>query len=162
MPILFPRQTSCAGRFPTSPVHGLGWRSREPPLVTVQLPIYNERYVIGRLLRAVCSLDYPRDRLEIQVLDDSTDDTSEITRRLIVHYQQKGHSLVHIRRLNRHGFKAGALKEGMEKARGLGDERKAKKEGKKEDSKDEGFTAFLLYSSEEPKGQYVKEAERNK
>jgi cellulose synthase/poly-beta-1,6-N-acetylglucosamine synthase-like glycosyltransferase len=95
----------------------LQWCS-EPPLVTVQLPIYNERYVIDRLLRAVCSLDYPRDRLEIQVLDDSTDDTPEITRRLIVHYQQKGLSLVHIRRLNRHGFKAGALKEGMEKGRG--------------------------------------------
>ena len=91
---------------------------KEPPTVTVQLPIYNERYVIQRLLEAVCSLDYPRDRLEIQVLDDSTDDTADIVRRLVAHYQKQGLSVVHIRRGTRQGFKAGALKEGLERARG--------------------------------------------
>jgi len=88
------------------------------PQVTVQLPIYNERYVIHRLLEAVCALDYPRDRLEIQVLDDSTDDTVEIARELVKQYQEQGLCIAHIRRDNRRGFKAGSLKEGMEKARG--------------------------------------------
>jgi cellulose synthase/poly-beta-1,6-N-acetylglucosamine synthase-like glycosyltransferase len=92
--------------------------SKDLPLVTVQLPIYNERYVIRRLLRAVCALDYPRDRLEIQVLDDSTDDTVGIARRLVTQYQEQGLCVVHIRRDSRKGFKAGSLKEGMEKARG--------------------------------------------
>jgi len=89
--------------------------SREFPRVTVQLPIYNERYVIRRLLRAVCALDYPRDRLEIQLLDDSTDDTVEIASRLVADYRAQGVPIVHVRRANRQGFKAGALKEGMEK-----------------------------------------------
>ncbi|MBI3014937.1 MAG: glycosyltransferase [Candidatus Tectomicrobia bacterium] len=90
----------------------------DPPRVTVQLPVYNERYVIGRLLKAVCALDYPRDRLEIQVLDDSTDDTVEIVRRLVRGYQEEGLSIAHIRRAGRQGFKAGALRNGMETARG--------------------------------------------
>ena len=88
------------------------------PQVTIQLPVYNERYVIRRLLKSVCALDYPKDRLEIQVLDDSTDDTAEIASRLVTHYQEQGLSIAHIRRVSRQGFKAGALKEGMEKARG--------------------------------------------
>jgi cellulose synthase/poly-beta-1,6-N-acetylglucosamine synthase-like glycosyltransferase len=92
--------------------------SRDLPLVTVQLPIYNERYVIRRLLKAACALDYPRHRLEIQLLDDSTDDTVEIASQLVAHYQAQGVPIVHIRRANRPGFKAGALKEGLEKARG--------------------------------------------
>lgn len=92
--------------------------SRDLPRVTVQLPIYNERYVIRRLLKAVSSLDYPRDRLEIQLLDDSTDDTVEIASRLVAAYQAQGIPIVHIRRTNRQGFKAGALREGMEKAQG--------------------------------------------
>ncbi|MGH7773998.1 MAG: cellulose synthase family protein [Candidatus Binatia bacterium] len=92
--------------------------TKDPPRVTVQLPIYNERYVVRRLLEAVCALDYPRDRLEIQLLDDSTDDTVEIASQLVAHYQEQGLSIVHIRRNSRAGFKAGALKEGMEKARG--------------------------------------------
>jgi cellulose synthase/poly-beta-1,6-N-acetylglucosamine synthase-like glycosyltransferase len=91
---------------------------QDPPPVTVQLPVYNERYVIRRLLKAVCALDYPRDRLEIQVLDDSTDDTVEITSRLVSTYREQGLPVVHIRRNSRQGFKAGALKEGMERARG--------------------------------------------
>ena len=93
------------------------WKNA-PPRVTVQLPIYNERYVIRRLLRAVCALDYPRERLEIQVLDDSTDDTVGIASALVTQYQEQGLHVVHIRRHTREGFKAGALKEGMEKARG--------------------------------------------
>src|ERR687892_1897074 len=92
--------------------------SKDPPRVTVQLPIYNERYVIRRLLKAVCALDYPRDRLEIQLLDDSTDDTVEIARGLVAQYQEQGLCMVHVRRDSRKGFKAGSLKEGMEKARG--------------------------------------------
>ena len=92
--------------------------SNDLPQVTVQLPIYNERYVIRRLLQAVCALDYPRDRLEIQLLDDSTDDTAEIAHALTARYRQQGLSIIHVRRNNRHGFKAGALKEGMEAARG--------------------------------------------
>jgi cellulose synthase/poly-beta-1,6-N-acetylglucosamine synthase-like glycosyltransferase len=93
------------------------WRD-DLPRVTIQLPIYNERFVIRRLLEAVCAIDYPWDRLEIQVLDDSTDDTVEITRGLIGYYQEQGHSITHIQRVNRAGYKAGALKEGMDKTRG--------------------------------------------
>jgi cellulose synthase/poly-beta-1,6-N-acetylglucosamine synthase-like glycosyltransferase len=99
-------------QFETSP-----W-GKELPLVTVQLPIYNERYVIRRLIKAACALDYPRRRLEIQLLDDSTDDTVEIASGLVADYQAQGVPIVHIRRADRHGFKAGALKEGLEKARG--------------------------------------------
>lgn len=93
------------------------WAS-DLPHVTVQLPIFNERYVVGRLLEAACALDYPRERLEIQVLDDSTDDTVDIVRQLVARYQDQGFPIVHLHRSNREGFKAGALKEGMEKARG--------------------------------------------
>ena len=93
------------------------WRT-DLPLVTVQLPIYNERYVIQRLLKAACALDYPRDRLEIQVLDDSTDDTAKMADQLVADYRRQGLSIVHVRRTNRVGFKAGALKAGMEKASG--------------------------------------------
>jgi len=98
--------------FETSP-----WKS-DLPRVTVQLPIYNERYVIGRLMKAVSALDYPRDRLEIQLLDDSTDDSVEIISRLVADYQKQGIPMVHLQRSNRNGFKAGALKEGMKKASG--------------------------------------------
>ena len=93
-------------KFATSPWH------TDLPLVTVQLPVYNERYVIRRLLEAARALDYPRDRLEIQVLDDSTDDTVEIAGQLVADYRQEGISIVHVRRSNREGFKAGALKAG--------------------------------------------------
>jgi cellulose synthase/poly-beta-1,6-N-acetylglucosamine synthase-like glycosyltransferase len=93
------------------------WRA-DLPTVTVQLPVYNERHVIRRLLQAACALDYPRDRLEIQLLDDSTDDTVEIARRLVAAYRQQGIAIEHVRRTSREGFKAGALKAGMENARG--------------------------------------------
>jgi cellulose synthase/poly-beta-1,6-N-acetylglucosamine synthase-like glycosyltransferase len=88
------------------------------PRVTVQLPIYNERYVVGRLVKAATALDYPRDRLEIQLLDDSTDDSIEIAKRLVAGYQKQGIPIVHLQRSNRKGFKAGALREGMDKASG--------------------------------------------
>ena len=88
------------------------------PWVTVQLPVYNERYVIHRLLEAACALDYPKDRLEIQVLDDSTDDTAQMAAQLVADYQRQGVSVVHVRRNSREGFKAGALRAGMEKASG--------------------------------------------
>lgn len=88
------------------------------PRVTVQLPVYNERYVVERLIDAVCRLDYPGDRLEIQVLDDSTDDTEAMTRGKVKSMQERGFNIVHIRRSRRTGFKAGALAVGLSKASG--------------------------------------------
>ena len=82
--------------------------------VTVQLPIYNERHVVERLLDAVCALDYPRNRLVIQVLDDSTDDTTDLLRRKVADWQARGINVSLIRRDNRTGFKAGALAHGLE------------------------------------------------
>jgi len=90
----------------------------EWPRLTVQVPIYNELYVAERVVRAVSQLDYPRDRLEIQVLDDSTDETSTIVGRLIARLRSNGLDIQHIRRGNRAGFKAGALAEGLARARG--------------------------------------------
>lgn len=88
------------------------------PIVTVQLPLFNERYVAERLIRAVCALDYPADRLEIQVLDDSADDTTEICAKLVQEMQALGHDIVLIHRENRSGYKAGALEAGLAQARG--------------------------------------------
>jgi cellulose synthase/poly-beta-1,6-N-acetylglucosamine synthase-like glycosyltransferase len=88
------------------------------PRVTVQLPIYNERYVAGRLIDAVARLDYPRDRLEVQVLDDSTDDTSELVAERVAFWRARGLDLQHVRRGTRDGFKAGALAEGLTRASG--------------------------------------------
>ncbi len=88
------------------------------PLVTVQLPIYNERYVVERLIDSVCALDYPQEKLEIQVLDDSTDETRELTAHIVAQKQQEGFKIVQLHRVNRTGFKASALKEGLEKAHG--------------------------------------------
>ncbi|MBD2177417.1 glycosyltransferase [Pseudanabaena sp. FACHB-1998] len=83
------------------------------PVVTVQLPIFNERYVSRRLVDAVCNLDYPRDRMQIQVLDDSTDDTQDILSETVREYQSKGFWIEYIHRVNRTGFKAGALQDAM-------------------------------------------------
>jgi len=91
---------------------------QEYPVVTVQLPIFNEMYVVGRLLDATCGIHYPKDRLEIQVLDDSTDRTVEETAQKVRHYRNLGFDIKHIRRATREGFKAGALKEGLQSARG--------------------------------------------
>ena len=88
------------------------------PFVTVQLPIYNEQNVIKRLLDAVVKIDYPSDKIEIQVLDDSTDESVVSTANHIKKLQQQGIDIHHITRTNRKGFKAGALKEGLEIARG--------------------------------------------
>jgi cellulose synthase/poly-beta-1,6-N-acetylglucosamine synthase-like glycosyltransferase len=86
--------------------------------VTIQLPIYNERYVIGRLLEAVTRLDYPRDLVEIQVLDDSTDETVVEAAALVARLQSEGWSAVHRHRRQRVGYKGGALREGLAEARG--------------------------------------------
>jgi cellulose synthase/poly-beta-1,6-N-acetylglucosamine synthase-like glycosyltransferase len=88
------------------------------PVVTVQLPLYNERYVARRLLKAVGAIDYPIDRLEIQLLDDSTDETTAILQDVVRELRDRGLTIVHRRRQERAGFKAGALAVGLEEARG--------------------------------------------
>ena len=88
------------------------------PHITVQLPVYNEMYVIERLIRSVAALDYPKDRLEIQVLDDSTDETTAIAERCVRELQVDGLDIVLIRRNDRVGYKAGALAKGLCMAKG--------------------------------------------
>lgn len=88
------------------------------PRVTIQLPIYNEGQLITRLLHAVTRLDYPRDRLEIQVLDDSTDETSILAQALVERYRREGFQIVYRHRINRQGYKAGNLASGLETATG--------------------------------------------
>lgn len=88
------------------------------PQVTVQLPIYNERYVVERLIESVAAIDYPHDRLYIQVLDDSTDITADLVAQLVAHYQSKGIDIEHVQRTNRQGYKGGALACGLRFAKG--------------------------------------------
>jgi len=88
------------------------------PRVTVQLPAYNERYTIERLINAVARFDYPRDRLQVQVLDDSTDDTTNLIRRLVTKYADAGLDIKLLHRRNQAGYKAGALAEGLKTATG--------------------------------------------
>lgn len=88
------------------------------PTVTVQIPIYNELYVAERVIRAVAELDYPGELLDIQVLDDSTDETKVIAQRVVRQLQSAGVKIAHVRRSDRSGFKAGALQAGLEKAGG--------------------------------------------
>lgn len=88
------------------------------PLVTVQLPIYNEMHVVTRLLERVAELDYPYDRLEIHVLDDSTDATRELVDDVVARLRARGVPITAIRRARRQGFKAGALRDGLAQARG--------------------------------------------
>lgn len=90
----------------------------EWPYVTIQLPIFNELYVADRLIEAAALLDYPADRLEIQVLDDSTDETIELARAAVERVRARGGHAVHLHRADRKGFKAGALAEGMHTATG--------------------------------------------
>jgi cellulose synthase/poly-beta-1,6-N-acetylglucosamine synthase-like glycosyltransferase len=90
----------------------------ELPRVTVQLPIFNEQFVIDRLIEAVCAMEYPREKLEIQVLDDSTDETQEVAAGIVARYAALGHPIVYIHRTNRHGFKAGALDAGLKVTNG--------------------------------------------
>src|SRR3954470_10265721 len=88
------------------------------PRVTIQLPIFNEMYVVERLIDAVARIDYPRDRLEIQVLDDSTDETQGIARSRVGWLRERGLDISYIHRVHRAGFKAGALQEGLKRAQG--------------------------------------------
>jgi cellulose synthase/poly-beta-1,6-N-acetylglucosamine synthase-like glycosyltransferase len=88
------------------------------PVVTIQLPLFNEMYVAPRLLDAVSKIDWPRDRLEVQVLDDSTDETQEICRRKVEELRAAGLDIHYIHRVDRTGFKAGALENGLKTARG--------------------------------------------
>ena len=96
---------------PAGPLHPL-------PRVTVQLPLYNERYVVERLIEEVCRTEYPRELLEIQVLDDSTDETSELARLSVERYAALGFPIHYYHRDHREGFKAGALAEGLRQATG--------------------------------------------
>ena len=88
------------------------------PVVTIQLPLYNEMYVVDRLVDAVCRIDYPRDRLEIQVLDDSTDETQQIAELAVRRHSLQGVDIKYIHRDDRTGYKAGALDQGLKTARG--------------------------------------------
>lgn len=98
------------------------WRSNRSearlPSVTVQLPIYNEQYVVERLIDSVAALDYPSHLLEIQVLDDSTDETIDIVAELVAKYRSSGLNIHHVHRTHRVGYKAGALRDGLQVAKG--------------------------------------------
>jgi len=91
---------------------------KEWPPVTVQLPVFNEKYTVERLLRAVTRLNYPSDRLQIQVLDDSTDDTFDLLSKLVEEYKSRGVNIELIHRVDRKGYKAGALDNGLRTATG--------------------------------------------
>lgn len=93
-------------------------KEEEIPYVTIQLPVYNELYVMERLLDNISKMDYPKNKLEIQVLDDSTDESFETTAEHIQRLQLSGLDIQHISRVNRESFKAGALKEGLKTAKG--------------------------------------------
>lgn len=93
------------------------WEGELPP-VTVQVPVYNEANVVERAIDAACSLDYPRDRLEVQVLDDSDDETAELAARRVEEWRSRGIDVRHLRRGSREGYKAGALAHGVERASG--------------------------------------------
>ena len=88
------------------------------PHVTIQLPVFNEFYVIDRLIESTTELQWPKDKLEIQVLDDSTDESKERAHRLVDFYQARGFDIHHIHRTDRTGHKAGALKAGLEVCKG--------------------------------------------
>jgi glycosyltransferase involved in cell wall biosynthesis len=90
----------------------------ELPVITVQLPLFNELYVVDRLLKAVTTFDYPREKLEIQVLDDSTDETVKVAEAVVAKYAAQGFDIHYIHRTDRTGFKAGALENGNRTAKG--------------------------------------------
>ncbi len=100
-----------------SPAVGLP-NSAELPFVTVQLPMFNERYVVERIVTAVTKLDYPRDRFEIQIVDDSTDDTTRVATDLIRRFRAQGFDIKLLHRSDRSGYKAGALKAAVHQAKG--------------------------------------------
>jgi cellulose synthase/poly-beta-1,6-N-acetylglucosamine synthase-like glycosyltransferase len=98
------------------PNNGTGPRDDAvPPSVTIQIPLYNERTTAGQIIRAAAAQDYPRDRFDIQVLDDSTDDTGQIVARAVEEARRSGVRIAHMHRDNRRGYKAGALAEGLER-----------------------------------------------
>ncbi|MEP6570518.1 MAG: glycosyltransferase [Acidobacteriota bacterium] len=88
------------------------------PVITVQLPLFNEMYVVERLVKAITEVDYPRERLQIQVLDDSTDETIKLAEATVEKYRQLGFDIEYVHRSDRTGFKAGALENGMKTAKG--------------------------------------------
>lgn len=90
----------------------------EYPVVTIQLPMFNELYVVERLIKSVCNINYPKDKLHVQVLDDSTDESIQVAENMVKEYQAKGFDIEYIHRTNREGYKAGALKAGLEYAKG--------------------------------------------
>ena len=93
-------------------------RFEKLPMVTVQLPVYNEMYVVERLISAVCEIDYPKELMEIQVLDDSTDNTTKIVQRCVNKYKELGYDISSLHRENREGYKAGALSAGLKLSKG--------------------------------------------
>lgn len=103
----------CRHHRPAEPAEPRSW-----PVVTVQLPIYDELYVVKRLMGAVARLDYPRQHLKVQVLDDSSDETTKLARACVAHYRAQGLDVELIHRQQREGFKAGALAHGLKQARG--------------------------------------------
>src|SRR5205807_9411522 len=88
------------------------------PIITIQLPLYNEMYVADRLIEAVCRIEYPREQLEIQVLDDSTDETRSIAELAVRRFAAQGFDIKYFHRAARTGYKAGALEAGLKVARG--------------------------------------------
>src|SRR5882672_9481591 len=103
-------------RFPPTPKGEFA--ASELPFITVQLPLFNEMYVVERLVKAVSEIDYPLDRMEIQVLDDSTDETVSLARATVAKYAARGFDIHYIHREDRTGFKSGALENGMKTAKG--------------------------------------------
>lgn len=85
----------------------------DAPTITIQLPIYNEKYVAARLVDAVCAMDYPKEKMQIMILDDSDDETVELLENLVNKHQKNGYDIIHVRRGTRKGYKAGALKHAM-------------------------------------------------
>ncbi len=106
-----------ARRKPAMPVPPMTYAD-DLPDVTIQLPVYNEQFVVERLIDNIVRLDYPPDKLQIQILDDSTDETSRICREKAEQYQKEGINIVYCHRTNREGFKAGALRDGLATASG--------------------------------------------
>ncbi len=105
--------TKYRNNVPAKPPEPVNW-----PKVTIQLPIYNERYVVERLVDAIARLEYPPELLEVQVLDDSTDETQQVARGCVERYRALGLQVHYLHRANREGFKAGALAEGLKAATG--------------------------------------------
>ena len=100
------------------PVPGGRFAEADLPRITVQLPLFNELYVVERLIKAVTEIDYPHDKLEIQVLDDSTDETQKVAEAVVAKYAEQGFDIHYIHRMDRTGFKAGALENGNLTAKG--------------------------------------------